>query len=108
MTTRATTPMTMSSENPTSNMDQGTRREARETSASLLFLHFAFDRGARGGDRRGARLVFLAALHAVLEALHSTAEIGADVAQLLRAEDEQHDHEDDDPVPDAERTHAIL
>ena len=39
--------------------------------------------------------------HAVLEAAHRAAEIRADVAQLLRAENHQHDDQQDDPVPDA-------
>src|SRR6185503_19757886 len=48
-----------------------------------------------------------AALDAFLEALHRAAQILADVAKLLGAEDQQHDHQDDQPVPDAHRAHAI-
>src|SRR5712664_1154927 len=72
-----------------------------------LALDFAFDRLA--GHLRRRIGGFLAALaHAVLEAAHRAAQIGADVAQLLRAEDQHHDHQDDQPMPDAERTHMRL
>src|SRR6478752_5802710 len=99
MTTRATMPMTRSSEKPTSNM-------AARRLALLLFLDFAFDRAAGGGDLLVGLRGLVAALHAVLEALDGAAQVGADVAQLLRAEDEQHDDEHDQPMPDAEGTHG--
>src|SRR3954470_5061311 len=98
-------PMTSISENPTSNMAARPRCAGL---ALLLVLDLAFVRlGARGADlaglRRGGGLV---GLHAVLEPLAGAAEVGRDVAQLLRAEDEQHDDEDDQPMPDAEGTHG--
>src|SRR6185437_768488 len=81
-----------------------------EASALLLFLDLALDRGALRGDLarrlRRRRRVFVA--HALLEALHGSAEVLADVAKLLGAEDEQHDHEHDQPMPDAEGTHRNL
>uniref|UniRef100_A0A7S1EHA4 Uncharacterized protein n=1 Tax=Hemiselmis andersenii TaxID=464988 RepID=A0A7S1EHA4_HEMAN len=57
-----------------------------------------------GGDllRRHGRRVGRAVLHAVLEALDRRTEVGADIAQLLGAEDGDDDDEDDQPVPDAE------
>src|SRR5665213_2754519 len=107
MTTRATTPISMSSENPMSNM--GARgeepRNARRAprSALLLFLDLALDGGAGRRDLAGRRARgLLAALHAVLESLHGAPEVGAHVAQLLGAENEQHDDEHDQPMPDAE------
>jgi hypothetical protein len=57
--------------------------------------------------RGGRRLVGLATLDAVLEALDGAAEVGADVLELLGAEDQHHDQQHDQPVPDAERTHEI-
>src|SRR6266581_4670429 len=72
-----------------------------------LALDFAFDRFA--GHLRRRLGSFLAAFaYAVLEAAHRAAQVGADVAQLLRAEDQHHDHQDDQPMPDAERTHMRL
>src|SRR5204863_7052661 len=60
--------------------------------------------------RRGrARLRGLVGLaHAVLEAAYRAAEVRADVAQLLRPEDHQHDDQQDDPVSDAPSTHGFL
>src|SRR5258708_4506262 len=101
ITTSATMPTTKSSDNEMSNMP-GVRRGATRceaASALLLVLDLALDGQARGGDL--ARLLRLLALHAVLEALDGPAEVAAHVAQLLGPEDEQHDHQDDDPVPDA-------
>ena len=40
--------------------------------------------------------------------IHGAAQIRTDVAQLLRAEDQQHDDQNDHPVPDAERPHDSL
>src|SRR5690606_31849369 len=74
-------------------------------SALLLFLDLALESRARGGDLAGGLLLVLA-LHAFLEAAHRATQVGADVAQLLRPEDEEHDDEHDEPVPDAEGTHG--
>src|SRR6185436_17866634 len=110
ITTRATMPITRSSEKPMSNMhwarERG-RRAGGARSGLLAVLHLGVDGGA-GLGRDLARGLGLVALHAVLESLHGAAEVGAHVAQFLGAEDEQHDDQDDQPVPDAERTHAIL
>src|SRR3974390_804653 len=46
--------------------------------------------------------------HAFLEAAHRAAEIRADIAQLLGAEDEQHDDQNDHPVPNTKRSHDSL
>src|SRR6185503_13433304 len=123
ITISATTPMTSSSENPMSNIARGLEMKKapqgrlmsyvpRESRSGLVFglaAHFAFDR--LGGDlprRRLGRLVRAAFAHAVLEAAHRAAKIRADVAQLLGAEDQHHDHQDDQPMPDAERAHLSL
>src|SRR6185312_7094590 len=104
ITTSATMPINSISEKPTSNMVRG----AGGSSALLLFLDLALDgRALRGSDLAGG-LRGLVGLHPLLESLHRAAEVGADVAQLLRAEDEQHDHEHDQPMPDTERTHRDL
>src|SRR5688572_11650681 len=119
ITINATTPISSSSEKPISNIWRQARGQAWRTrlpggsahgdsgagaSDAGPVLDLALDGLAgRGRDfRLGlARLVFLGS-HAVLEAAHSAAQIGAEVAQLLGAED-QHDHQQhDEPVPDAE------
>src|SRR4051794_35106179 len=69
------------------------------------FAYFAFDRLA--GHLRGRRVGFFALAHAILEPADRAAEIRAHVAQLLRAEDQHYDQQDDQPVPDAERTHSV-
>src|SRR3989442_15402017 len=111
--------MTSSSENPMSNMvGLGTKRRpggrlcwgpCRRSGLVLgLFLDFALDRLA-GHLRRGTRIGSLVALaHAVLETAHGAAEVRADVAQLLGAENQHYDPQDDQPVPNAERTHTRL
>jgi hypothetical protein len=50
---------------------------------------------------------FGAALHAFLEAAHGRAEVGADVLQLLGAEDQHHHRQNDQPMPHTERTHHV-
>src|SRR5690606_5188427 len=45
---------------------------------------------------------------ALLEALDRFAEVLARTAQALGAEDQQHDHQHDDPMPDAETAHCAL
>ena len=57
------------------------------------------------GAARGFGRLLAAFAHAVLEAAHRAAKVRADVAQLLGAEDQHHDHQDDQPMPDAERAH---
>src|SRR5690606_2537215 len=61
-----------------------------------------------GGD--GFGLVGLAGCirHAFLEALDGAAKIFAHVAQLLGAENEGDDDQDDKPMPNAETTHVYL
>src|SRR5262249_2565362 len=73
-----------------------------------LALDFAFD-GLRRNLRRGRGLARLVAAfaHAVLEAAHGPAQVGPDVAQLLRAEDQHHDQQQDDPVNPAQATHTF-
>src|SRR3990170_4924393 len=117
MTMSATSAITSSSENPRSNMRALRNKRRPRAPASFpprrrsglrfgLALHFALDGLAGDLGRRTAVLGFLAAFaHARLEAAHRAAEIRADVAQLLGAEHQHHDDEDDQPVPDAERAH---
>src|SRR5689334_12877195 len=114
MTISATTAMTISSENPTSNMgiSGGAAADARRTGRALrsalrLVLHFGVD-GAAGDLARGLRLVVVAVLHAFLESAHRAAQVRPDVLQLLRSEDQQDDHQHDEPVPDAPRSHDCL
>src|ERR1700682_252143 len=120
ITISATTAMTTISEKPTSNMEAIVPFAAQTLAAwaggcgaafisagrlhlvSRVLAHFAFDGGARDlrrrlGRRRG---VGFAALHPFLEALHRPTQILAHVAQLLRAEDEHDDQQDDQPMPD--------
>src|SRR6266446_7303123 len=128
MTINATTAMTTISEKPISNMP-GVRFDSSGTDPHhasrvrkvesdahcatdllrLLFLGFALDRLT--GDLlrifAGRRRLFtFRGLHAFLEALHCTAQVLADVAQLLGAEDQYDDEQDDQPVPDAQSTHS--
>src|SRR5688572_21007870 len=110
MTTSATMAHTIISEKPMSNMRGWA--EASGLAARLAFLLVAdltLDGGAGrgGGDfARGLLGLLGLSLHAVLEALHGAAQVGAHVAQLLRAENQQHDEQHDQPMPDAERTHC--
>src|SRR6266568_4268206 len=123
MTMSATTAITISSENPTSNTggeeiravpkkesrDLARRPDAREDPSGLrLLLDLGFDGAARhlGRGAALARLV-LGGFHAVLEAAHRPAEIGADIAQLLGAENEQDNQKHDQPVPNAPGTHSV-
>src|SRR5258706_13450713 len=119
ITTRAMTASTIISEKPMSNMvsreQKGAavgaclaRGQAPRSGLGLgLALDLAFDRLARHLRCRArlGRLVGSALAHAVLEAAHRAAEIGAHVAQLLRAEDQQHDDQQNDPVSDAPAAH---
>jgi hypothetical protein len=56
--------------------------------------------GGVGGGR--------AVLDAVLEALDGAAQVGTDVLQLLGAEHQNHDGQDDQPMPDGKRAHENL
>src|SRR5690606_29780546 len=55
----------------------------------------------------GGGLVVLVG-HAFLEALDRLAQVATGAAQALGTEDQQHDHQDDDPMPDAEAAHTAL
>src|SRR5215470_6427755 len=76
-----------------------------------LVLDLALDSAAaqlRRGGRAGVRaLVGSGLLHAVLEPAHRAAEVGADIAELLRAEDEQDYQQHDQPMPNAPGTHGV-
>src|SRR5512139_802831 len=116
MTISATTPMTRSSEKPMSNMVQSKVQDSSRkaccslhrgsrTSALLLVLDF-------GVDGAATFLAFLADLgriflHAFLQSLHRATQVAADVAQLLGAENQQHDDQNDQPMPDAKATHGV-
>src|SRR5258706_9324134 len=81
--------------------DCGRKEGAR--SALGLVLHFTFE--CLGGIRAVqpcSWFVVIRRLHAILEALYRTAEIRADVAQLLGAEYQQHHDQNDQPMPDTE------
>src|SRR5690606_40011754 len=83
----------------------GTRRSG---SGVGLFAGLDVDRIGVAGLLRDGRLgggFVLRVFHAFLEAFDRTAEILADVTQFFRAEDQGHDDQDDQPVPDAEATH---
>ena len=43
-----------------------------------------------------------------LRRLDRAAEVGADVLELLGAEDQHHHQQHDQPMPDAERSHVVL
>src|SRR5215831_10951629 len=115
MTMSATTAITISSENPTSNTlverlaQAGTGPASgcsRRPSGLGLVLDFAFD-GATGELLPAFVALVARLLHAVLEPAHRAAEIGADVAQLLRAEDQKNDHQHYQPMPNAPGTHGV-
>src|SRR5207244_11192625 len=106
MTISATMPMTSNSEKPMSNIardEKGARAgaSAGPAAASGLLLglaaHLAFHglaRHLRGG--RGSRFVGAFA-HPILGAAHRAAALGADRAQLLRAKDQHHAHQNAQP-----------
>src|SRR4051812_29899963 len=105
MTIKATAPMSASLSKPKSIM-------RRQATASRPGLGFDVDRvrvvrRRRTGDllRRLRGGVGGAVTDAVLEALDRAAEVGADVLQLLGAEDQHDDQQHDQPMPDAERSH---
>src|SRR3990170_6018997 len=120
ITINAIRPITISSVNAMSNMSRRrTKRRPRgrlgwklRSGSDLVLgpaLHFAFDRLAGHLWRRAfGGLVRAAFAHPVLEAAHRAAQVGAHVAQLLGAEDQHHDDQDDQPMPDAERAHIRL
>src|SRR5262249_59017004 len=72
-----------------------------------LALDLALDRLAGDLRRRARRFRRLVAgvAHAVLEAAHRAAQVGADVAQLLGPEDHQNDDQQDHPMRNAPRAH---
>src|SRR5208282_3161743 len=101
MTINATTPMTRISENPMSNMKGPSRR--------LFLPRLALDRLAGDLLCRIAglrRCLALGSLHAFLETANRAAKVLADIAQLLSAEDQHHDQQHNQPVPDAQSTHG--
>src|SRR3954470_16196797 len=124
MTISATAPINVILSNPKSIMRDAAAtgcavvRGQRGREAGLRSgagLRFDVDRVAVGAlfgplradllRRRNRRIAIrrgTAFLHAVLEALHRATEIGADVLELLGAEDQHDDQQHDEPVPDAE------
>src|SRR5690606_14335310 len=44
-------------------------------------------------------------LHALLEGFHALGDVAHDVGDLAAAEQQQHDHQDDNPMPDTAETH---
>src|SRR6266576_4700799 len=123
MTMSATTAITISSENPTSNTwgersvqkrsrDRSRHPDPAEDPSGLgLVLDLALDgAAAQLGLGRGSALGMLVArrlFHAVLESAYSPAQVGADITELLRAENEQNDQQHDQPVPNAPGTHRL-
>src|SRR6266853_3816986 len=121
MTMSATTAITISSENPTSNTvgeriaqkrsRDGSRHPdpAEDPSGLGLVLDLALDgAAAQLGLGRGRGLgVLVGILHAVLESAYSPPKVGADITELLRAENEQNDQQHDQPVPNAPGTHGL-
>src|SRR6266571_5241986 len=123
ITMSATTAITISSENPTSNTEgerivQKRSRDrsrhpdqAEDPSGLGLVLDLAFD-GAATQLRLGRRsalgmLVGRGIFHAVLESSYGPAQVGADVTEFFRAENEQNDQQHDQPVPNAPGTHGL-
>src|SRR5690606_31382461 len=53
------------------------------------------------------RPVLVRVAHALLEALDGLPQVTTGAAQALGAEDEEHDHQHDDPMPDAESAHSV-
>src|SRR5690606_33612227 len=107
MTMSATAPTTMSSVKLKSNMPS--YRKQQSGAGFVFFVSLDIDRvvlDTLGLDLAGR--VFLAVLHALLEAAHCAAEVLAHVTQLLGTEDERHDDQNDKPVPNTERTHELL
>src|SRR6185369_6437381 len=73
-----------------------------------LFLGFHVDValvGHLGWRRSWLRRLLVVILHAILEALDGFAQVGTDIAQFLGAEYQHDDYQDDQPVPNAHRTH---
>src|SRR5690606_7192799 len=97
-TSSATTAISAISLKPTSNM-AGTpaARRCRRSGVDALGLR-ALGRRVRRGVGMQLRLLVVAVLHALLEALDGAADILADVAQALGAEYQCDDHQHDQPV----------
>src|SRR5712664_2517270 len=122
MTMSATTAITISSENPTSNTGGEEVRVvqkkkpgplpasacARRPSGLRFLLDLALDGTARHLGRGPAlgRLV-LGGFHAVLESAYRPAQVGADITEFFRAENEQNDQQHHQPVPNAPGTHGL-
>ena len=72
------------------------------TSGSWLsvILDIGFYGSGTGLLSRRWHFLFLAAFHALLETFHRTAKITAEVAQLLGAEYQNNDQQNDQPMPD--------
>src|SRR6266702_4424730 len=121
MTMSATTAITISSENPTSNTggerivqsrDRSRHPDPAEDPSGLgLVLDLALDGAATqlGLGRRSAlgMLVDRGLLHAVLESAPGPAQVGADIAEFFPAKNQQNDQQDDQPVPNTPGTHGV-
>src|SRR6266699_1481217 len=119
MTMSATTAITISSENPTSNTggerivqsrDRSRHPDPAEDPSGLgLVLDLGLDGAAAqlGLGRRSVLGVLVGFLHAVLESAYSSAQVGADIAEFFRAKNEQNDQQHDEPVPNAPGTHGL-
>ena len=120
MTTIATTAMTSSSVQPMSNMvavryrtagvrgNRGARRQYRRAGdqVALVFSRAASTSMVRPACRSTAFGLVVVG-EPLLEALHALGDVAHQVGNLAPPE-KKHDHENDDqPMPDAERTHQL-
>src|SRR5262249_38976732 len=97
-TSNATTAISAISPKPTSNMAR--------SGFGAFGLAFARLRLRLGRRRIGLELrLCVAVLHALAEALDRRADVLADVAEALGAENQRDNDQHDEPVPDAETTH---
>src|SRR5437773_9629085 len=89
----------------------GIRIRPKTPSGLGLVLDLALDGAATqlGLGRRSAlgMLVGRGIFHAVLESAYGPAQVGADVTEFFRAENEQNDQQHDQPVPNAPGTHGV-
>src|SRR3569833_3006883 len=119
MTISATTPMTTSSENTISNIesvvgqDSGAGKDRCDGlpdpshathSGMMLVFHFGID-GMSG-------LILVAQfgcifLHPFLEPFDRPSQIAADITQFLGTKNQQHDYQNDQPVPNAKAAHGM-
>jgi hypothetical protein len=104
MTTSATTPMIASLDNPRSIMEgKPQQAHAGRANGSGFGFFLGLDVDGRFVGHlldRGGWLVFLA-LDAILETLDGLADVGAHIADFLGAENQHHDDQHDQPVPNA-------